>query len=129
MTRSPLRHGRHRAVALALLTATLVPGLAQLPALATSQTQAPTADLTITLGGLGDPVAGLTDLDLRGTVQPTAAQRSAARRLNAVDVRWNQFGTPVLDPPRCTASSPGRPRPTRPPPRAPGSPTTPRCSA
>ncbi|CAI9404791.1 M36 family metallopeptidase [Nocardioides sp. T2.26MG-1] len=100
MTRSPLRRGRYRTASLALLTATLVPGLAQLPALAASPTTArataPTGDdATHPLGSLGDPVAGLSDLDARGSVLPSAAQRSAAARLGAVDLRWNQFGTPA----------------------------------
>lgn len=92
MTRSPGRR-HHRGVALALLTATLVPGLAQLPALATSPTRAPlpSGDITVTLT---EPVAGLADLDLRGVARPTAVQRRAATGLNAVDLRWNQFGTP-----------------------------------
>jgi extracellular elastinolytic metalloproteinase len=95
MTRSPLRRGGYRTAMLALLTATLVPGLAQLPALATGPTAAPTSDgIAHPLGGLGDPVAGLSDLDARGTALPSAAQRAAAARLGAVDVRWNQFGTP-----------------------------------
>ncbi|HEU5038665.1 MAG TPA: M36 family metallopeptidase [Nocardioides sp.] len=84
---------RYRVAALALLTATLVPGLTQLPALATSATAAP-ASVTTPPGGLGDPVAGLADLDARGTALPTAAQRTAAGHLGAVDLRWNQFGTP-----------------------------------
>ncbi len=98
MTRSPRRRGGYRTAALALLTATLVPGLAQLPALAATPSAARTAtaadDLAPPLGGLGDPVPGLTDLDARGTALPTATQRSAAARLGAVDVRWNRFGTP-----------------------------------
>ncbi|HEY0948638.1 M36 family metallopeptidase [Nocardioides sp.] len=98
MTRSPRRRGGYRTAALALLTATLVPGLAQLPALAgtapTARTATAADDLTPPLGGLGDPVPGLTDLDARGTALPTAAQRSAVARLGAVDVRWNRFGTP-----------------------------------
>ncbi|ABL81322.1 MULTISPECIES: M36 family metallopeptidase [unclassified Nocardioides] len=101
MTRSPLHRGGYRTAALALLTATLVPGLAQLPAFATSPTAAlasPKTDgrdgVVHPLGGLGDPVAGLTDLDARGTALPSAAQRSAAAQLGAVDLRWNQFGTP-----------------------------------
>lgn len=95
MTRTPVRRSRYRAAALALLTATLVPGLAQLPALATSPTKAlPAATDEVPLGSLADPVAGLTDLDLIGTALPTAAQRAAASRLGAVDVRWNRFGTP-----------------------------------
>lgn len=95
MTRPSLRR-RHRVVALALLTSTLVPGLTQLPALATSPTTAPlAASPEHALGSLADPVAGLTDLDLRGVALPTSAQRAAAARLGAVDLRWNQFGTPA----------------------------------
>ncbi len=47
MTRSPQRRGRRRTAALALLTATLVPGLAQLPALASSPTTAPATPMRI----------------------------------------------------------------------------------
>lgn len=99
MTRTPLRRGRYRAAALALLTITLVPGLAQLPALATSPTKAPAlrtslANDEVPLGSLADPVAGLTDLDLRGTALPSPTQRAAASKLGAVDLRWNRFGTP-----------------------------------
>lgn len=86
---------RHRAVALALLTVTLVPGLTQLPALATSATAALSVTDTVPLGTIADPVAGLTDLDARGTTVPTAARRSAVAGLGAIDVRWNQFGTPA----------------------------------
>src|SRR5687767_9799309 len=91
MTPSPLRRGRPTAAAFALLTAALVPGLAQLPALASSPTPA-AASRALTLA---DPVAGLDDLDLRGTALPSATQRQAAAGLGAVDVRWNQFGTPT----------------------------------
>src|SRR5687767_13835779 len=90
MTPSPLRRGRPTAAAFALLTAALVPGLAQLPALASSPAPA-AADRVLTLA---DPVAGLDDLDLRGTALPSATQRQAAAGLGVVDVRWNQFGTP-----------------------------------
>ena len=41
MTRSSVRPRRYRGVALALLTVTLVPGLAQLPAVATESTPTP----------------------------------------------------------------------------------------
>lgn len=79
-------------IALALATATLIPGFANFPALATSPAQAPSStDRVITLG---DPVVGAADLDTRGRVQPTAGQRLAARSLGAVDVRWNRYGTP-----------------------------------
>ena len=92
MTRSPLRRGGYRTATLALLTAILVPGLAQLPAFATSPTTAPSSEDVHTLA---DPVAGLADLDTRGTALPSAAQRAAISRLGAIDVRWNDFGTPA----------------------------------
>ena len=38
---------------------------------------------------------GLPDVDTRGAVSPTAAQRKAAAKLDAVDLRWNSFGTPT----------------------------------
>jgi hypothetical protein len=96
MTPRPPRRGRYRAVALALLTATLVPGLAQLPAVATGPSAAPSADgLAHPVATLADPAAGLSDLDARGTALPSAAQRSAVARLGALDVRWNRFGTPA----------------------------------
>jgi extracellular elastinolytic metalloproteinase len=90
MTRSPLRRGRLAPAALAVLTAALVPGLAQLPALASNNPNT----ATTTVRTPGDAVAGLGDLDERGSVAPTADQRNAAAGLGAVDVRWNQFGTP-----------------------------------
>ena len=43
---------------------------------------------------LDDSLTSPGDLDLRGAVQPSDAQRSAAADLGAVDLRWNQFGTP-----------------------------------
>jgi extracellular elastinolytic metalloproteinase len=93
-------HSRARvtAAALGLLTATLVPGLVQLPAFANGPTTAavtaaaPLDDLVITPG---DPVAGLADLDGRGVTRPSAAQTRAAAGLRVSDVRWNDFGTPA----------------------------------
>lgn len=99
MPTAPSRRGRRTTVALALLTATLVPGLAQLPALATSATATAAADRGDVVGDvvatIGDTVPGLSDLDLRGRVLPTRAQQAAAQRLGAVTVRWNAFGTPT----------------------------------
>ena len=98
MPSTPSRVRRRKTAALALMTATMVPGLAQIPALATSPSVAST-DLQHVVDGLvatlGDTVPGLSDLDLRGRVLPTAAQRSAADRLGAVTLRWNDFGTPA----------------------------------
>lgn len=95
MTPRPVLRRRHRAAALALLTLTLVPGLAQLPALSAGAATPDAAPGVATpLGSLADPVAGLGDLDVRGSAVPTAAQRSAAADLGAVDLRWNRFGTP-----------------------------------
>ena len=73
---------------------TLVPGLSQLSTVAASSaTQAPQATDEVTT--LGDAVPGLSDLDVRGTALPTVTQKQAAARLGAVDVRWNQYGTPT----------------------------------
>ena len=107
MTPTPLRRGRLTAAAFALLTATLVPGLAQLPALASSPTPA-AAEQALTLA---DPIAGLDDLDLRGTALPSTTQRQAATGLGAVDLRWNQFGTPssILPADGSLGAAPGDP--------------------
>ncbi|MBZ5736658.1 M36 family metallopeptidase [Nocardioides mangrovi] len=90
------RTPRHRAVVLtacAALLATAVPSLAQLPTADAAPAGAAAVDDT--LGTLADAVPGLSDLDARGTAVPSAAQRTAARDLGAVDVRWNRFGTPA----------------------------------
>ena len=103
MTSSPSRWRRQTLAASALLTATLVPGLLQLPAIAgtpslsgAASSTAPAADEVdlSEVRTLGDPVHGLEDLDARGTALPSAAQRSAVARLGVADVRWNRFGTP-----------------------------------
>ncbi len=91
MTPNPLRRGRLATVGLALLTATLVPGLTQLPALAAP---ASPTDRPVLSTSLLDHQVGLPDLDERGTTAPTSAQRSVLRGLGARDVRFNQFGTP-----------------------------------
>lgn len=92
MTPTPRHRGRRATAALALATAALVPGLAALPAIASTTPAAASANELITLG---DPTAGLSDMDSRGTALPSATQRSAIARLGAVNVRWNQFGTPA----------------------------------
>jgi extracellular elastinolytic metalloproteinase len=98
MTALP-RSRRAAAAAVALVTATLVPGLLQLPAVADDPAPAPArsvltgADLA-TIRTFGDPVLAKPDLDVRGTALPTAAQRRAVARLGVADVRWNDFGTP-----------------------------------
>lgn len=94
MTPTTVRRSRLVTAGLALMTITLVPGLAQLPALAGSATPAAATDVSLA-ASLGDPTAGLADRDVRGTALPTAAQRAAVSSLGAVDVRWNQFGTPA----------------------------------
>ncbi len=93
--------GKRVLIATALLTITLMPGLTQLPALA----DAPVASAAVSptaapegpdaLRTIGDPVAGLSDLDVRGAVLPTLRQRQAAAGLDAISLRWNQFGTPA----------------------------------
>ncbi|MCW2765151.1 MAG: peptidase fungalysin, partial [Nocardioides sp.] len=95
-SRSRLR-GPSTTLALALATITLVPGLVQPPALAGSPTRAvATREPTPTdrIGTVGDAVAGLSDLDARGTALPSGPQKRAAAQLGAVDLRWNDFGTP-----------------------------------
>src|SRR3954471_15188296 len=39
-----------------------------------------------------DTSSALPDIEVKGTIAPTTAQRARARRLG--DVAWNQFGTP-----------------------------------
>src|SRR5690349_17227612 len=92
MTQLTSRRRRLGVLAAAAVTATLVTGLAQLPAV--GDPAQPTERTTPDLITLGDSPAGLSDLDTRGSVQPTAAQKTAAGRLGAT-VRWNQFGTPA----------------------------------
>lgn len=96
----------------ALAAAAVILGLTQLPATGSPTTGSPTtADPSLpaalaeaAAGGVkkvtdgllttwGDSPLGLPDLDLRGSVLPTAAQRKAAGTLGAT-VRWNRFGTP-----------------------------------
>ena len=86
--------GSSRVAALltALLTATLVPGLAQLPAVADPSATDSTARAVVTPA---DAWVARPDLDRRGTTLPTLVQRRAVSGLGAVDVRWNQFGTPT----------------------------------
>ena len=94
MTLFPSHRSRLGTAALALLTITLVPGLAQLPAFAGSPTTAaPRSPDSVTT--LADAVSGLSNLDTRGTALPSTAQRQAVAALGALDVRWNRFGTPA----------------------------------
>ncbi|MDP2775304.1 MAG: peptidase M36, partial [Nocardioides sp.] len=98
MTNPSSRGRRYSAAAFALLTATLVPGLLQIPALADTParalvTAAPAVDVD-DIRTLGDAVLGLPDVDRRGTALPSLGQKRAVARLGAVDVRWNRFGTP-----------------------------------
>ncbi len=98
MTFSPTHRRRLTAAAFALLTATLVPGLAQLPAVAgaPSSASAPTAPSAADeVTTIGETVPGLTDLDTRGRALPTAGIRLAAAQLDAIDLRFNRFGTPT----------------------------------
>ncbi len=93
MTPSSTRRATRALAGTALLTVALVPGLTQLPAIAQSA-PAPAARVADEVVTWGDAVPGLADLDRRGTAQPTAAQQAAARALDAVDLGWNDFGTP-----------------------------------
>ncbi|WP_248581068.1 M36 family metallopeptidase [Nocardioides sp. InS609-2] len=60
---------------------------------------------------LGDPVAGLADLDVRDAVAPLSGQRQAAATLDGVHVRWNDLGTPasVLPDDGSLGAAPGTP--------------------
>ncbi len=89
------RFSRRLAPAVALLTMALVPGLASLSAPTASAEDGPAATFDVAdLTTIGDPVAALPDLDERGTRAAGSTARRAAAALGAVDVRWNQFGTP-----------------------------------
>lgn len=95
MSSSRTRVRRRTTVALALATATLVPGLTQLPALAQDSSATPaTTGLRIT-GTIGDATGMLPDLDVRSSVLPTLAQKRAARTLGLSSLRWNAYGTPA----------------------------------
>ena len=88
--RTPLRR-RRLGLAAALVTTTVLAGLAPFPALGET---APTAPAPPELVTLGDTPPGLSDVDERGTALPTSTQRAAASRLGA-SLRWNDFGTPA----------------------------------
>ncbi len=99
-SRTPWR-GRRLAPATALLAAALLPGLTQLPSAGAAPGAPPGAAAAadpgptpLALTTPGDAVDALADVDRRGSVVPSPAQRSAAAALGAGDVRWNQFGTP-----------------------------------
>lgn len=98
-----------RLAAVAVLTVALVPGLAQLPALAAPGSPAPATPAPSHT--IGDPVPGLRDLDDRGTAAPSGAQRQAAAALGPVQLRWNTLGTPASILPRdgSLGTAPGRP--------------------
>ena len=74
----------------AVVAATLLAGLAQVPVIASPDASTAGAVPRV----LGDADASLDDLDLRGRLLPTAAQTSAASSLGGL-VRWNRFGTPA----------------------------------
>jgi extracellular elastinolytic metalloproteinase len=82
---------------LALFAVALVPAIQQLPAVAASSpTTGQPGSVTPPEGGtLADPVPGLADLDLVGTVAPTLAQKTAAAALGDVQLRWSKTGTPA----------------------------------
>lgn len=100
MTTLWTRRGRYAAAGVALLSATLIPGLVQMPAdagAAPASTVA-TADrpnLAETLTTIGDPIKALATIDTRGKALPSLLQKQAAARLGDVDLRWNRFGTPA----------------------------------
>ncbi|GAA4694771.1 M36 family metallopeptidase [Nocardioides conyzicola] len=83
-----------RALLPLLLAGTLVTGLTQLPATASSAPSSPGPTPAVSRT-IGDPVHGLSEIDVRGAVAPTAAQRGAVAALGPVQLRWNEFGTPA----------------------------------
>ncbi len=87
----PMRPRAARTVTALAAAGTLL-GLTQLPATGTVPTIQETA-AEAAIATWGDAPPALPDLDLRGSVLPTAAQRQAASALGA-QVRWNTFGTP-----------------------------------
>ncbi len=102
MISMPSRRRRFSAAVIALAAATAVPSLAQSPATADDTSLVAPATTTTTggeaktlPGSIGDPVAGLLDLDVRGRTVPSLLQKRSAARLDAVDLRWNRFGTPA----------------------------------
>ena len=113
MTPTAVRRGCLAVAASALLTVALVPGLAQLPAVAASPRSGAASATGPATGPamFDDSLTSPADRDLRGAVQPSAAQRSAAAGLGAVDLRWNQFGTPssILPEDGSLGSAPGTP--------------------
>ncbi|NYG55483.1 M36 family metallopeptidase [Nocardioides perillae] len=109
MTPPPQRRRLGLAAAV-LASATLLPGLTQLPAVADPATSAATTTTTgVRSEGnalhpdevrtFGDSPHGPADVDLRGLARPLASQLRAATALGA-DVRWNDFGTPASISPR-----------------------------
>jgi extracellular elastinolytic metalloproteinase len=98
MTASAPRGSRRATLALAgtsLLVAALVPGLTQLPAIASTAPASPSGPVGDDVVTWGDTVPGLSDLDVRGQAAPSAAQRAAARSLGRAELTWNRFGTPA----------------------------------
>lgn len=89
--------GRRTTATLALLTATLVPGLAQLPAMAEDPTTTDEGSSRAipVRGTIGDDVGLLPDLDVRDAALPTLAQERAAEALDLQSLSWNDFGTPA----------------------------------
>lgn len=89
-----------RATLVALLALTVLPFSAHASAAAdegssTGQSAGQPVAPATRSASLADAVLGLPDVDTRGAVSPTAAQRTAVANLGAVDVRWNTFGTPT----------------------------------
>ncbi len=90
------RRARTATACLLLAAATSAPLLHQLPAQATDAPHGSASDGS-PVRTIGDPVAGLPDIDQVGAaVAPTATQTSAAHALGSgVTVTWNDAGTPA----------------------------------
>jgi extracellular elastinolytic metalloproteinase len=90
MTSRP-RFGRTSLAAVSILAISTLTTIAS-PATAEPETTTAGAALS-DIRTFGDPVAGLTDLDVRKALAPLPAQVTAAKAL-AADIRWNSSGTP-----------------------------------
>ncbi|WP_299051526.1 M36 family metallopeptidase [uncultured Nocardioides sp.] len=92
MTTSRPRRPRLRVLGLGLGLAIAVPALAPLPAISGVTTAPAAPSSPDDVRTLGDSPHGLSDLDLRDSVDRTAGQVDAARRAG-FRVSWNTFGT------------------------------------
>ncbi len=80
-------------LAISTLTTIASPATAEYPS--TGNQRSPPVATPRDIRTPGDPVAGPSDVDGRGTALPTALQRQALGSLGEVTARWNSLGTPA----------------------------------